>query len=118
MTSSEAREDELKTDAQTVPRLRPDAGEVIESFFDLAIGELEALRTRAEVDAIEMAANLILECESRGGRVHVTGIGKSEHVARYFASLLSSTGTPAYFLHATECIHGSAGQVCGNDVTV
>jgi arabinose-5-phosphate isomerase len=98
--------------------LRPDASHAIESFFDLAVDELAALRTRAEVDAIEQAANLILECESHGGRVHVTGIGKSEHVARYFASLLSSTGTPSYFLHATECIHGSAGQVCDSDVTI
>jgi KpsF/GutQ family protein len=90
----------------------------IESFFDMVVEELSALRTRAEADAIERAADLILECESRGGRVHVTGIGKSEHVARYIASLLSSTGTPAYFLHATECVHGSAGQVCKSDVTI
>lgn len=63
-------------------------------------------------------ADLILEGESRGGRVHVTGIGNSEHIARYVASLLSSTGTPSYFLHATECIHGSAGQVCPSDVII
>lgn len=88
------------------------------AFFDLVIDELSALRTRAEIEAIECAADLILDCESRGGRVHVTGIGKSEHIARYIASLLSSTGTPAYFLHATECIHGSAGQVCPNDVAI
>ena len=90
----------------------------VETFFDLVIDELSLLRTRSEIDAIERAADLILDCESRGGRVHVTGIGKSEHIARYVASLLSSTGTPAYFLHATECIHGSAGQVCPNDVAI
>jgi arabinose-5-phosphate isomerase len=94
------------------------AAESVESFFDLVAQELAALRTRAEADAIERAADLILECESRGGRVHVTGIGKSEHIARYVASLLSSTGTPAYFLHATECVHGSAGQVCQSDITI
>lgn len=92
--------------------------ESVERFFDLIIDELSALRTRAEVYSIERAADLILECESKGGRVHVTGIGKSEHIARYVASLLSSTGTPTYFLHATECIHGSAGQVCSNDVVI
>jgi D-arabinose 5-phosphate isomerase GutQ len=97
---------------------RQSPAESIETFFDLVIDELAALRTRAEVDAIERAADLILDCESRGGRVHVTGIGKSEHIARYVASLLSSTGTPAYFLHATECIHGSAGQVCANDIAI
>jgi arabinose-5-phosphate isomerase len=92
--------------------------ESVETFFDLVIDELSALRTRSEIEAIEQAAELILDCESRGGRVHVTGIGKSEHIARYVASLLSSTGTPAYFLHATECIHGSAGQVCANDIAI
>src|SRR5918912_264805 len=92
--------------------------EEIESFFDLAINELIGLRTRAEAEAIERAADLILESEARGGRVHVTGIGKSEHIARYVAALLSSTGTPAYFLHATECLHGSLGQVCANDITI
>ena len=97
---------------------RESPAESIETFFDLVIGELSVLRTRAKVEAIERAADLILDCESRGGRVHVTGIGKSEHIARYIASLLSSTGTPAYFLHATECTHGSAGQVCANDVAI
>ncbi|HEX5735023.1 MAG TPA: SIS domain-containing protein [Blastocatellia bacterium] len=92
--------------------------EAIETFFELAIKELAAMRTRAEVEAIERAAELIIECESRGGRVHVTGIGKSEHVARYIASVLSSTGTAAYFLHATECVHGSAGQVRDCDITI
>ena len=90
----------------------------VERFFDLALSELSELRTRAEVDAIELAADMILACEAGGGRVHVTGVGKSEHVARYIASLLSSTGTPAYFLHATECVHGSAGQVRVPDVTI
>jgi D-arabinose 5-phosphate isomerase GutQ len=99
-----------------VEQRRPAAA--VETFFDLVIDELSALRTRAEIDMIERATALILECESRGGRVHVTGIGKSEHIARYVASLLSSTGTPAYFLHATECIHGSAGQVCSDDVVI
>jgi arabinose-5-phosphate isomerase len=50
--------------------------------------------------------------------VHVTGVGKPEHVAHYAASLLSSTGTPATFLHATEAVHGSAGQVCPGDVLI
>jgi D-arabinose 5-phosphate isomerase GutQ len=106
----------MKEAALTPPRKSPI--EEIESFFDLAVSELVGLRTRAETDAIERAADLILESEARGGRVHVTGIGKSEHIARYVAALLSSTGTPAYFLHATECVHGSVGQVCGHDITI
>jgi D-arabinose 5-phosphate isomerase GutQ len=90
----------------------------VKSFLDLALEEIIALRGRIEEISIEQAADLILESESHGGRVHVTGIGKSEHVARYFASLLSSTGTPAYFLDATECLHGSAGQVRREDITI
>ena len=102
----------------TEAREQESSAGAVQTFFDLVIDELSALRMRAEIDAIERAAELILDCESRGGRVHVTGIGKSEHIARYVASLLSSTGTPAYFLHATECIHGSAGQVCPNDIAI
>lgn len=90
----------------------------VETFLDLAIQEMASLRALTDVDDIERAAELILESECRGGRVQVTGVGKSEHIARYFASLLSSTGTPSYFLHATECIHGSAGQVCKEDIAI
>ncbi|MEW6212683.1 MAG: SIS domain-containing protein [Acidobacteriota bacterium] len=92
--------------------------EAIEEFFDLALDEIGSLRERVDIETIERAAHLIIECERAGGRVHVTGIGKSEHVARYLASLLSSTGTAAYFLHATECAHGSAGQTRQNDVAI
>ena len=48
----------------------------------------------------------------------MTGIGKPGHVAGYAASLLSSTGTPTYELHGTECVHGSAGQVVPGDVVI
>jgi len=97
---------------------QPDSVGEIEAFLDLALKELSALRTRSEEDALNQAADLILEREAQGGRVHVTGVGKSEYVARYIASLLSSTGTPGYFLHATECVHGSAGQLCRSDVAI
>ena len=49
---------------------------------------------------------------------HVTGIGKPGHVAAYAASLLSSTGTPSYFLHGTEAVHGSCGQLEEGDVVI
>jgi len=115
--NSESRDHSLAAHAGAEERVEnPDAA--VSTFFDLVINELSALRTRAEIEAIQRAADVILASEAKGGRVHVTGIGKSEHIARYVASLLSSTGTPAYFLHATECIHGSAGQVCPNDVAI
>ena len=48
----------------------------------------------------------------------MTGVGKPEHVARYAASVFCSVGTPATFLHATETLHGSLGQVHPRDVVI
>jgi arabinose-5-phosphate isomerase len=86
--------------------------------YDVAVEELIALRKRLDPAAFERAVALIRTAEAAGGRVHVSGIGKPEHVAKYAASLLSSTGTPATFLHGTEAVHGSAGQVVRGDVVI
>lgn len=94
------------------------AGEVALAAFDIAIEELVALRSRMQSASFDSALALIQAAEVAGGRVHVTGLGKPEHVAHYGASLLSSTGTPATFLHATEVVHGSSGQVLANDVVI
>ena len=74
----------------------------------------------SEIDEKEYtdSANLIIKAQERGNRVHITGIGKPGHVATYSASLLSSTGTPAYFLHGTEAVHGSCGQLLPGDVVI
>ncbi|MEN8160992.1 MAG: PfkB family carbohydrate kinase [Myxococcota bacterium] len=86
--------------------------------YDVAVEELAALRKRLDPAVFDGAVALLREAEAAGGRVHVTGIGKPEHVAQYVASLFSSTGTPATFLHGTEAIHGSAGQVVRGDVVI
>ncbi len=86
--------------------------------FDVALEELSALRHRLDPAGFDRAVALVCEAERRGGRLHVTGIGKPEHVAAYAASLLSSTGTAATFLHGTEVVHGSAGQVRPHDVVI
>ena len=86
--------------------------------FDVALKELSSLRTRLDPEPFETVVAMVHEVEAAGGRVHVTGIGKPEHVASYAASLLSSTGTPATFLHGTEAIHGSAGQVVSGDLVI
>lgn len=88
------------------------------ALFDVALAELASLRDRLDARGIETALALVCAALARGARVHVTGIGKAEHVARYAAALLASTGTPATFLHATEAVHGSAGQVVENDVVI
>jgi arabinose-5-phosphate isomerase len=65
--------------------------------------------------AFEQAVGLIL---ARHGRVIVTGIGKSGHIARKIAATLASTGTPAYFVHAAEAAHGDLGMITAEDVVI
>jgi len=86
--------------------------------FDVALDQLARLRARTPAAGFGAALALVREAEAQGGRVHVTGIGKPEHIARYAAALFSSTGTPASFLHGTEARHGSAGQVVAGDVVI
>lgn len=61
------------------------------------------------------AVQLILDCK---GRVVVSGIGKSGHVARKIASTMASTGTPAFFVHPAEASHGDLGMITREDVFV
>lgn len=86
--------------------------------LEVAVRELARLAERHDGVSLLAAAELIEASEADGGRVHVTGVGKPEHVARYAASLLASTGIPATFLHATETLHGSLGQVVPGDVVI
>lgn len=86
--------------------------------LEVAARELASLAERHDGVSLQAAAELIEAAEAAGGRVHVTGVGKPEHVAHYAASLLASTGTPATFLHATESLHGSLGQVVPGDVVI
>ncbi len=90
----------------------------VASFFDTALAELAALRNAIDLDALSRAVTMIRTAETRGGRVHVTGVGKPEHVARYAASIFCSVGTMATFLHATETLHGSLGQIDPRDVVI
>lgn len=61
------------------------------------------------------ACRICLNCE---GRVVVTGIGKSGHIARKIAATLASTGTPAFFLHSAEASHGDLGMITRPDVVL
>ncbi len=81
--------------------------------------EIEADAVRTLIDRIGenflAALNLILASR---GRVVVSGIGKSGHIARKIASTLASTGTPAYFVHAAEASHGDLGMIRPEDVFI
>ncbi len=80
---------------------------------------IEAAAVAALADRLgaefERAVELILK---RRGRVIVTGIGKSGHIARKLAATLASTGTPAYFVHAAEAAHGDLGMITPEDVVI
>ena len=79
--------------------------------------EAEAVTALAErLDGeFTRAVDLIL---GASGRVIVSGIGKSGHVGRKIAATMASTGTPAYFVHAAEAIHGDLGMIAGGDVLI
>jgi arabinose-5-phosphate isomerase len=93
------------------------------SGIDLALAR-KVLQTEAEAilalvnrldDRFEDAIRTLLDCR---GRVIVTGMGKSGIIARKIAATLSSTGTPAFFLHPAEAIHGDLGVLQSDDVIV
>ena len=83
--------------------------------------EAEALRALADriggpmAEAFQRAVELMFKC---AGRVVVTGMGKSGLIARKIAATLSSTGTPALYLHPVEALHGDLGMVVRGDVVL
>lgn len=81
------------------------------------LGEADALRLAAERLGKEIAEAVALIMRS-GGKVVVTGVGKSGHVGQKIAATLCSTGTPAVFLHATEAVHGDLGLYTRGDPSI
>jgi arabinose-5-phosphate isomerase len=75
---------------------------------------IEALKDRLG-DGFLRAIDIILGCP---GRVVVMGIGKSGHIGRKIASTLASTGTPAFFVHPAEALHGDLGMIAAGDVVL
>ena len=78
----------------------------------LEIEANELLRHAKSVE-IEDAVNLIYNAK---GKVIVTGVGKSGHVGAKIAATLASTGTPSFFLHPTEAMHGDLGMIEKDDI--
>ncbi len=73
-----------------------------------------ALEQRIDANFVR-ACRLLFEC---AGRVVVSGMGKSGHIARKIAATLASTGTPAFFVHPGEASHGDLGSITPNDVVL
>lgn len=89
------------------------------------IGLAQAVIT-AEIEAVEalksrLDHNFVSTCESIlacKGRVIISGMGKSGHISNKIAATLASTGTPAFFVHPGEALHGDLGMITAEDVVV
>jgi arabinose-5-phosphate isomerase len=95
-------------------RATPKAIDLARRVLTIEAEAVTALVERLD-DTFLQALNLILGC---GGRVVVSGIGKSGHIGRKIAATLASTGTPAYFVHAAEASHGDLGMITHQDVLI
>ena len=92
-----------------------------ENALDLArrVLRIEADAVRALAERLDKRFLAAVELvRRRKGRVVVSGMGKSGHIARKIASTLSSTGTPAYFVHPAEASHGDLGMIESGDVVI
>ena len=86
----------------------------IDNVFEIEIEALKAVRASISRE-FERAVRMIAACR---GKVVVTGIGKSGIIASKIAATLTSTGTPATFIHASEALHGDLGLISSEDVLV
>lgn len=82
--------------------------------IDMECAAVQALHERID-DAFNHACQLLLSCK---GKVVVTGMGKSGHIANKIAATLASTGTPAFFVHPGEANHGDLGMISSQDVVI
>jgi arabinose-5-phosphate isomerase len=92
----------------------PQALELARKVLRIEAQAVAGLADRLD-SAFPRAIDLILACH---GRVIVSGVGKSGHIARKIAATLASTGTPAYFVHAAEAAHGDLGMITREDVVI
>lgn len=92
--------------------------QLAQQTLEIESGALCTLKDRlagGDAASFEKAAGMILACT---GRIVVSGLGKSGHVARKIAATLASTGSPAMFVHPSEALHGDLGMVTRHDILV
>ena len=92
----------------------PQALSLAREVISIEASAIQALASRID-DNFLQALNIILSCK---GRVIVSGMGKSGHIARKIAATMASTGTPAYFVHPGEASHGDLGMITTDDVFI
>ena len=84
------------------------------AVIEAEVEAIQALKARLD-DEFNHACNAILACK---GRVIVSGMGKSGHISNKIAATLASTGTPAFFVHPGEALHGDLGMITGEDLVI
>lgn len=79
--------------------------------------EIDAIKNVCDAidESSEKAVNLIHECK---GKVIFTGVGKSGHIGEKLAATFASTGTPSFFVHSTEALHGDLGMIEEKDIVI
>ncbi|MBL8630536.1 MAG: KpsF/GutQ family sugar-phosphate isomerase [Rhodospirillaceae bacterium] len=100
----------------TAPKTAPSADPIAaaQRVFKIAADGIQAL-------SASLGAEFSAAIETLGtakGRIIVSGMGKSAHVARKIAATLASTGTPAHFVHAAEASHGDLGMIANDDAVI
>ncbi len=98
----------------SAPAEGPPALALARRVLDIEAAAITSLARRLDASFVR-ALDVLLACK---GRVVVSGIGKSGHIARKIASTFASTGTPAFFVHAAEASHGDLGMVTDADCLV
>ena len=84
------------------------------AVIEAEVEAIQALKARLD-DEFNHACKAILACQ---GRVIVSGMGKSGHISNKIAATLASTGTPAFFVHPGEALHGDLGMITGDDLVI
>ncbi len=95
--------------------LRRRSLDLAQEVLRIEANALRRLAERFDPTSFDQALDILLGC---GGRIVVSGMGKSGIIARKFAGTLASTGSPALFLHPAEAGHGDLGVLCEGDVLV
>ena len=91
--------------------------DILQSAKEVFISEETALKDTAKILGTDFVKAVTLVSKT-GGRLVVVGIGKSGHIGRKISATLASTGTPSFFVHPTEALHGDLGMITQKDIVL
>ena len=91
--------------------------DILKIAKEVFISEETALKDSAQILGSNFVKAVMLVSKS-GGRLVVVGIGKSGHIGRKISATLASTGTPSFFVHPTEALHGDLGMITEKDIVL